>query len=462
MEAKTDIITAIATPIGRGGVGIIRISGAGAKDILTKIFVCANGKNDFPPRLLVLGAVFDPASQEELDQALAVYMPGPHSYTAEDVVELQCHGGPRLLERVLSVVLRLGARLATPGEFTLRAFLNGRIDLAQAEAVCDLICAKTPKAATMAERQLAGALSQELAQIETGLRHLLALITVGVDFPDDVDAPENKELLLLLIAEQQKISALLAGASLGLSYREGIKTTLIGAVNTGKSSLMNALLKRERAIVTAQPGTTRDLIEEVIDLNGVALCLADTAGLREDSALDEAEQIGISRSRAAAEQAQLLLLVIDVSTEPDPANAELLQQTTNKSRIIVLNKIDIASAGQLAAQRQQLPENAKVCPVSAETGAGLDELKQAIAEIVGMDLDSEAESPLINNLRHEQALRQAAAYLDAARQTLNDGFPADLAGIDLENACFALGEITGNSVSDEVLTEIFSKFCLGK
>lgn len=462
MQAKTDLIAAIATPLGKGGVGIVRLSGSGAKALLQRIFRRTAAGLDFPPRQLVLGNIVDPASGEALDEALAVFMPAPHSYTTEDVVELQCHGGPRLLSAVLALTLRQGARLASPGEFTLRAFLNGRIDLAQAEAVCDLIEAKTAKAASLAERQLRGALSRELLQIESGLRHILALITVGVDFPDDVDAPENSELLPLLKEEQAHIAKLLASANLGLSYREGIRTALLGAVNAGKSSLMNALLQRERAIVTAQPGTTRDLIEETLDIAGIPLCLADTAGLRAGEELDEAEQIGISRSLSTASEAQLLLLVLDASQPPNAASAALLNDTSLQTRIIILNKTDIADEANIAAHKAQLPEAENICCLSAKTGNGIEELKQLIAQLAGASLDSEAMSPLINNLRHEQALKQAQEHLLAAEAALSSSLPADLAGIDIENACLSLGEITGNSVSDEVLSEIFSKFCLGK
>jgi tRNA modification GTPase len=461
MQIKTDTIAAIATPLGKGGIGIIRISGSRAKEILQQLFRPL-GSSGFAPRYLVLGDIIDPEGKQLLDQALAVYMPAPHSYTAEDVAELQCHGGLRLLENILALVLRQGARLAEPGEFTLRAFLNGRIDLAQAEAVCDLIEAKTPKSAAIASRQLSGALSARLLEIEQGLLHILALITVGVDFPDDVDAPENSELLALLAIEQQSISSLLEKADLGLSYREGIKTALLGSVNAGKSSLMNALLSRERAIVTAQPGTTRDLIEEMLDINGIPLLLSDTAGLRQAEGLDDAEQLGISRSLAAAEQAQLLLLVIDASRPADSEALALLAEKGDQQKIIILNKTDIAPQQNLEAYQQMMPQGVPVCRVSAKTGAGLAELRQAIAIAAGDNLDSEAGSPLINNLRHQQALSEAAEHIQSAEQALLAGISSDLAGIDIENACFALGKITGSSVSDQVLEEIFSRFCLGK
>jgi len=481
MNIDTDTIAAIATPIGKGGIGIIRISGPKARDILDRIFRPRGGQRTLIPRYMVFGDIFEPrqtidmtvhtedalAGEEEsedksLDQALAVYMPGPHSYTGEDICELQCHGSPRLLQEILVLVLKSGARLATPGEFTLRAFLNGRLDLAQAEAVCDLIEAKTPLAAAMAERQLSGVLSQKVVAIEEGLRHILALITVGVDFPDDVDAPENRELANLLGIEAERIDALLDNAELGLTYREGVRTALLGAVNAGKSSLMNALLSRERAIVTSQPGTTRDMIEESLDMAGLPICLCDTAGLRPGNAADEAEKQGIARAYTAAQQAQLLLLVIDAKEPPNQQSRELLESTQERKRIIILNKKDVAPSAVLNAHLAEINGAAPVCMISAKTQEGLAELKESIVKLCGASLDAEAASPLLNNLRHIQALQRAKAHLTAAASALDEELPVDFAGIDIENACFALGEITGTVISEEVLKEIFSRFCLGK
>ena len=366
------------------------------------------------------------------------------------------------MQEILALVLDQGARLATPGEFTLRAFLNGRLDLAQAEAVCDLIEAKTPQAAILAERQLAGVLSQQLAEIEEGLLHILALITVGVDFPDDVDAPEATEVSALLNEEQKKIEELISGSELGLSYREGIRTAILGAVNAGKSSLLNALLKRERAIVTNQPGTTRDLIEESLDIDGLPLCLSDTAGIRKNESKDEVEKLGIKRSHLAAEQARLILLVIDAVKAPSQQNQDLLEMTQDKKQIIVLNKCDIASKEMIDDHLSHLTSEPPYCLISAKTGKGLDTLKSMIKDICGATLDSEADSPMINNLRHRQALLEAKEHLLTAQESLGQDIPLDMVGIDIENACTALGQITGSTVSDEVLEEIFSRFCLGK
>jgi tRNA modification GTPase len=461
MNLDSDNIAAIATPLGKGGIGIIRISGSQARDVLLRLFKPAGGVRALKPRYLALGQVCDPETAMELDQALAVYMPGPHSYTGEDVAELHCHGGLQLLEQILGLALRQGCRLATPGEFTLRAFLNGRLDLAQAEAVCDLIEAKTPRAAALAERQLMGVLSLRLAALAASLRQVLAEIVVGVDFPDDAEAPANSALLPPLAAAAQEIERLLDGSQLGLSCREGVRAALLGAVNAGKSSLMNALLQRERAIVTSSPGTTRDLLEETLDLDGIPLLLTDTAGLRCQDNVEEAERLGIERSQAAAQQAGLLLPVIDASLIPDPASRELLAASRGRRSLIILNKCDIASEQALSTWRVELAGR-PYCEVSAKTGAGLSTLKANLRHLLGTALDSEADSPLVNNLRHIEALSRSQEHLAAARLALISGLPADLAAIDIESACASLDEILGLSVSDEVLREIFSRFCLGK
>ncbi|NLF79615.1 MAG: tRNA uridine-5-carboxymethylaminomethyl(34) synthesis GTPase MnmE [Clostridia bacterium] len=461
MNLDHDTIAAIATPLGQGGIGIIRISGSTARQTLLRVFAPQGGRQALQPRYLALGRVIDPDSGLELDQALAVIMPGPCSYTGEDVAELHCHGGLRLLEEILALLLRQGCRLATPGEFTLRAFLRGRIDLAQAEAVCDLIEAKTPAAAAQAERQLAGLLSLRLAAIAAELRRILAEIVVGVDFPDDVDAPQNAALLPPLTAAAAEIAQLLAGADLGLSRREGVRAALLGAVNAGKSSLMNALLQRERAIVTSLPGTTRDLLEENLDLAGIPLLLTDTAGLRRPDEADEAERLGIERARAMAAQAGLLLPVFDASQPPDQAGRELLLSCRGRRYLAILNKCDIATEQALSLWRAELAGQPH-CEISAKTGDGLVALKDALRLLLGAELDGEGDSPLVNNLRHIEALRRAETHVAAACETLRQGLPADFAGIDIENACAGLDEILGLSVSDEVLKEIFSRFCLGK
>ena len=460
-EYLADLIAAIATPPGAGGVGIVRLSGPGSGALLGRIFRGTKNPADHP-RYLSYGLLYDPEDGKELDRCLAVFMPAPHSYTGEDIAELQCHGGPRLLGEVLELCLKQGARLATAGEFTLRAFLNGKLDLAQAEAVADLISAKTGRALGQAQRQLAGVLSQKLLDIESGIREILALITVGVDFPDDEDAPENWQLIPMIEVQQQAIDELLAGGALGLACREGIRAVFTGPVNAGKSSLLNALLGRERAIVTNEAGTTRDVLEEYVDIMGIPVCLCDTAGLREETEMAQAERMGVDRSRAMAQQASLLLQVVDASRQPDDESLALLAENKDRRRIVLLNKADKTTAELLNYWRQVLAGEEHLIAVSALKGEGIDELRRQIAFICAEGLDPEADSPLLNNARHIEALRQAAAALKAARATLEAGFPPDMAGVELEEACAACGRITGNIVSEDVLTEIFSRFCVGK
>jgi len=458
-DKYTDTIAAIATPPGTGGVGIIRISGPKAAQILDSVFVSMEkgGAPSARPRYMCYGAVRCPEEGRELDRCLAVFMAAPHSYTGEDVAELQCHGGSRLLEQVLALCLRQGARMATPGEFTLRAFLNGRMDLTQAEAVADIIAAKTPKAMSLAQRQLSGALSQKVLDMEASILEVLADITVGVDFPDDEDAPDEQELIYRVSALLADMRELLRGGKLGLAYREGVRAVLAGAVNAGKSSLMNVLLGRERAIVTSEAGTTRDTLEETVDICGIPLCLTDTAGLRQQQGMAAAEQLGIDRSRAYVEEAALLLAVADASAPADKEFLSLLDM--DKPCIIIMNKTDLTDDELPEYWKNILPADKPICQVSAASGK---ELKRQIALLCSDGIDPEAASPLVNNVRHMEALEQAAASLCAALETLEAGFTGDIAGVELEEACAALGRLTGKEVSEDVLTQIFSKFCVGK
>ena len=464
IHALDDTIAAIATPLGMGGIGIVRLSGPQAAQILCGLFRPLRQAADWQPRYLYLGGVYD-VDERRIDQCLAVLMPAPNSYTGDDVAELQCHGGPQVLSQVLQSAIAAGARLAEPGEITLRAFLNGNIDLAQAEAVADIIEAKTPDAALLAAGQLAGSLSAKLAAIETELLDIIARITVGVDFPDDVDAPENAPLIAEIERVASAIDKLLANAHSGRIYREGLRVTLAGAVNVGKSSLLNALLSEDRAIVSACPGTTRDIIEEYIDIQGLPVKISDTAGIRETGGLDEAESIGIGKSKASLAAAQLLLLIIDAGREPDQDLRQLIADTAAKTRLIVINKSDIVDASAIEQLKNTLLkgiDGQDIIIVSAKQHQGIEELKLAIRRKAMGSADAEKGSQLINNIRHQQALLRARSHIEEALVSLYSDFPADMASIDLENACSAIGEISGKEIGEEVLNTIFSKFCLGK
>lgn len=461
-----DTIAAVATPAGSGGIGIIRISGPEAFPLLARLFRAQSGVSaaEMDSHRLYYGGVYAPEDGLLLDRGLAVCMRAPHSYTGEDVAELQLHGGMRLLRLTLSAALRVGARLAEPGEFSLRAFLNGRLDLAQAEAVQDVIAAQSRRAVGQAAANLAGGLSARVAALERELIEILALITVGVDFPDDADAPDEAALLARLRAAINETEQLLKNADCGRLYREGLPTALIGAVNVGKSSLLNRLLDTDRAIVTDQPGTTRDLIEESVDIDGLPLILCDTAGFRAGTG-DQAEQLGMARSRVVLSQARLILLVIDASRDLDQETIDLLWETWKRPRLLLLNKCDIASPNMLRLVKSRLESDAAaddIIPLSARTGEGIPRLRMAILRKAGAEPLPEAELPLVSNLRHQQALLRAQESLGAAIEAVENGLPADIAGIDIEEACSALGEISGRTVSEQVLNEIFSRFCLGK
>ena len=458
-----DTICAIATPLGSGGIGIVRVSGPQAQSIVEQLFRAANGTpaQQMETHKLYYGNIYNKEAAL-LDRGLCVLMRAPHSYTCEDVAEFQLHGGMGLLGMVLKACLGCGARLATPGEFTMRAFINGRLDLSQAEAVMDIIRAKTPLAVQDSADQLEGSLRNFIDQLEQQLVQLQADIVVGVDFPDDEDAAENEQVLQQLQCSAAQMEEKLAGAGEGRIRREGLRCVLCGSVNVGKSSLLNALLLSERAIVSDIPGTTRDVIEETLDLAGVPVVLVDTAGFRDENSADAVERIGIRRSSNMIEDAQLVLIVVDAGIGMDEETLRLLEDTAHKPRLLVINKTDLHPAEQLKQDlAQKLPEQDIIC-ISAKQKQGLSELSSAMLRKAGLNMDAEASSSLIANSRHEQALRRALDSVNSAIDGLSFGMGADIVSIDIENALQALGEISGKRASDEVLHNVFSRFCLGK
>ncbi len=495
MQTSTnDTIAAIATPPGIGGVGIIRVSGPEALAIARRIFRRPGNRQDaatWQPEShrLYYGHAIQPRTGQTLDEALLAFMRAPHSYTAEDVVEIQAHGGPLVLRRILDAALGEGARLANPGEMTLRAFLNGRIDLAQAEAVMDVISARTDESLRLALEQLRGRLSAEVQAARQDVLGALAQIEASIDFPDDVPTPEPEPLREGIEAAAGRVTRLLAGAEQGRVYREGLRVAIIGRPNVGKSSLLNALLRAERAIVTPIAGTTRDTVEEFANLRGIPVQLIDTAGINETS--DPVEQIGVQRSRAAAATADLVLLVLDASEpltaqdeavsaalhtfgfgHPNPSiqNSAHGQQTaaangTGSGRpvIVVLNKSDLPQRLSEAEAAARWP-HAPVVHTSMVTQDGLDTLEErvralALAGQVRATADDEA---LVTNTRHRDALRRTAEHLSGALETLQQGLPLDFVAIDLHGAANALGEITGETATEDLLERIFHDFCLGK
>jgi tRNA modification GTPase len=475
---QNDTIVAIATPPGVGGIGVVRVSGTEAFHLVLPLFRQTGGRTDLPhSHLLTYGHIVDPATKEIVDEVLVAFMLAPRTYTCERVVEIQGHGGPLVLQRILRLVLAQGARMANAGEFTLRAFLNGRLDLAQAEAVMDLIGAQTEAGQRLAMQQLQGRVSEQVQEARHAILAVVARIEASIDFPEeDVPAPQPAELAPLIAAAQQQVDALLAGSEQGRLYRQGLRTAIIGRPNVGKSSLLNALLRSERAIVTPIAGTTRDTVEEVANLRGIPLHLIDTAGITPSS--DSVEQIGVQRSRAAAESADVVLLVFDGAeklTEQDrQITAELRTMGfgaasvatsgsagSHRPVIVVINKADCAQQLEQDALRQMWP-GAPLVVTSMLTGQGLPALEETITDLVLAGKTLHSSSVLVTSARHQEALRRAGEHLRASYIPLQQGLPLDFVSIDLRAAYDTLGEITGETTSDDLLDRIFSEFCIGK
>ena len=484
MQNEIDTIAAIATPPGVGGIGVIRVSGPSAFSLVMPLFRQGpHGHTGLPmSHMLTYGHIIDPAHAEEVvDEVLVAFMNAPRTYTREPVVEIQGHGGPLVLQRILRLVLLQGARMANPGEFTLRAFLNGRLDLAQAEAVMDLIGAQTEAGQRLAMHQLRGRISEQIEAARTAILGVVARIEASIDFPEeDVPIPRPGDLHPLIAVAAQQVDTLLAGSEQGKLYRQGLRTAIIGRPNVGKSSLLNALLRTERAIVTAIAGTTRDTVEEVANLRGIPLHLIDTAGITPTE--DPIEQIGVQRSRAAAESADVVLLVFDGSEplmeQDSQVSAELLamgfgvgaRTHTNahgddsgihRPVIVVVNKADCTQYLDVAHVQRLWPAS-PVVTTSTLTGSGLSQLEEAIAELALAGKHLHTESVLVTSTRHQEALRRAAEHLRAAATTLDQHLPLDFVSIDLRAAYDSLGEITGETASDDLLERIFHEFCIGK
>lgn len=457
-----DTIAAISTPPGEGAISIVRLSGEDAITIADKVY--RSGKKqllDVPTHTIHYGHIIDPKDQHLLDEVMVSVMRAPKTFTREDVVEINCHGGIVVVNQLLQLLLREGARLAEPGEFTKRAFLNGRMDLSQAEAVMDLIRAKTDKAMHVALDQLDGNLSSLIRSLRQEILETLAQVEVNIDYPeyDDVEELTTKLLLEKAGFVKGQIEALLTTAKQGKILREGLSTAIIGRPNVGKSSLLNHLLREEKAIVTDIAGTTRDVIEEYVNVRGVPLKLIDTAGIRETE--DIVERIGVERSRKALAESDLILLVLNQSEALTEEDKQLLEATEGLKRIILLNKMDLPAVLDKEALAQ-LVNDEEILPVSVLSNTGMDALELKIADLFFGGQTAEKDATYVSNTRHIALLDQAAIALDEVIRGIEAGMPVDLVQMDMTRCWDFLGEIVGDSVQDELITQLFSQFCLGK
>jgi tRNA modification GTPase len=457
--------------MGRGGIGVVRLAGPEARTIASPMLKLSAPLEAGRARF---GELIEPATGDRIDEVVATYFAKPHSYTTDDIVEISCHGSPVVLRHVVELALSRGARLADPGEFTMRAFLNGRLDLTQAEAVRDLIESQTLYQAKVAAQQLEGALSHRLQPVKEKLVQLIALLEAGVDFAEDDVAVMPGEQILARIAEvRTPLECLLASFSYGKVVHEGLTLAIVGRPNVGKSSLFNHLVERERAIVTPTPGTTRDLVTETVAIGGLPVRLVDTAGIRK--ALDEAESIGIRKSLEALADADLVLVVLDASQPLQDTDRELLQQVASRSAIVVQNKIDIAAfADNIPTNTSRILglDGSKVkllgwdfelplVKTSAVTGEGLDQLRRSILRQIGGD-SAQTETGFLTNVRQQDLVTKSIAGLDAAARAVGQNIPHEMILLDLYNALRPLDEITGATTADDILNRIFSTFCIGK
>lgn len=460
-NSENDTIAAISTPVGEGGISIIRISGDDAVKVAQRIY---KGKDlvKVATHTINYGHIVDPDTDQEVDEVMVSVMRAPHTYTREDVIEINCHGGLLATNRILQLVLSFGARIAEPGEFTKRAFLNGRLDLSQSEAVMDLIRAKTDKSMKVALNQLDGDLSRLIRNLRQDILDVLAQVEVNIDYPEYDAVEEMTTKLLKEKAEdiQQRIQGLLKTAKQGKVLRDGLATAIIGQPNVGKSSLLNSLLHEDKAIVTNVAGTTRDVIEEYVNVNGVPLKLIDTAGIRDTN--DQVEKIGVERSRKALGAADLVLLLIDSSNELTEEDHQLLEATKDKQRIIILNKTDLPRKVDLA-ELKSLAGKSAVIETSIVNHEGMDQLGEQIGHMFFNEgIESNQNNVMVTNARHIGLLHQANDALSDVLKGINDGMPVDLVQIDMTRCWELLGEITGDSYQDELLDQLFSQFCLGK
>jgi tRNA modification GTPase len=460
-ELAEETIAAIATPFGESGIGIVRISGPLSEPIARKIFKPQRDGSFLISHRIHYGEIIDPGTAIPVDEVLLLLMKAPKTYTREDTVEIQCHGGYVILQKVLELVLKEGARMAQPGEFTKRAFLNGRIDLTQAEAVIDLIRAKTAASLEIANRQLRGALSSEMAALRKRLVEDLALLEAHIDFPEEEVDPISfdgmgKGLRSLI----RKMDGWIGTYEEGKIFREGVSCAIIGKTNVGKSSLLNVLLKEERAIVTPVPGTTRDVIEEVLNINGIPVRLMDTAGLRKPKDCVELE--GVKRTRQRALDADIVFLTVDGSRPLDEDDLEIFNEVEGKKKVVIVNKKDLDLRTSVEDMKRRFPDD-PVILTSALKNEGIEDLKRAIySSLIHRNVRSSPEYLIVANIRHKGLLVNARKSVADALKGLEEGSSLELIAFEMRSALESLGEMVGETTSEEILNRIFEQFCIGK
>ncbi|MGI6512845.1 MAG: tRNA uridine-5-carboxymethylaminomethyl(34) synthesis GTPase MnmE [Syntrophomonadaceae bacterium] len=457
-----DCIAAISTPPGEGGIAVIRVSGESAPEIVDKVFMSRSGKklHEFKTHSLNLGYIRD-ENGTLIDEVLVSRMDAPHSYTGENVVEINCHGGAVATRRCLELVINAGARLAHPGEFTKRAFLNGRLDMVQAEAVIEIIRARSEKALALSTRNLRGALSKTLQQVEEELIFINSRIEGSIDFPEEVGEPDWLELEERLQAVEGRLQKLAAGSKRARVYRDGVRVVIAGKPNVGKSSLLNVLAQKERAIVTEIPGTTRDLIEDLIYIKGIPVWVTDTAGIRETR--DVIESMGVEKTRTALAEADIVVFVVDASTGIQVEDLEIMQQIEDKRKLVVINKTDIQDRSLSAEEVRNIFSGINLVEISALEETGIEELESALEKmIVGKKDPEEAEPEIMTNLRQERAIEAALGHVQDAIDGVKKRQPIDGIAVDTWGAVSWIEEITGKAIRTDVMERIFADFCIGK
>jgi len=473
ISADKDTIAAVSTPIGFGGIGIVRISGCGSAAIARKVFRTSAPRvtaethqtskrisKEIIPRRLQYGYIVDPENPAVFNEVLMAYMPSPNSYTREDVIEIQSHGGMAALKTLLEIVLRSGARLADPGEFTRRAYLNGRIDLSQAEAVIDIIQAKTDASLRIANRNLEGEIGEAVREMKKILLEIQVVLEAHIEFPEDIEGKLDEQEIRSKLSREVlgPISAVLEGYKHGHLLREGVRIVILGRPNVGKSCMLNRILQRERAIVTSYPGTTRDSIEESISLFGLPAVIVDTAGWRNTN--DPVEKIGIDRTKALSQNADLILFMVDAGTGVVPEDEDIFMQIQNKEKILIVNKADLLT-GEPNINIPERWSHSGVLFTSAMFGHGIENMKEWIYKTL-MSSGNLHEVEVVPNLRQKNLLERAQRALEGVLKNLSDQLHPELIAIDIKEAMDALGEITGDTVKPDIIDEIFSRFCIGK